>query len=62
MAHPEFPCPGKEFSVLVKANRHYPVRDVECFFDTVAVVHIDVDIQHAIMIPDATVKSFLPQA
>ena len=60
--HPEFPCPREELSILVKANRHHPVCGVECFFNPVAVVHIDVDIQYAIMIPDAVVKLLLPQA
>lgn len=44
IANPEFPCSGEELSVFVEANGHYPIRSVECFFDTIAVVHIDVDI------------------
>lgn len=56
ITHPEFPCSREELTVLVKADRHDPVRGVERFFHAVAVVNIDIDIQHAIVISNAAFR------
>lgn len=42
----------KEFAVFMQGDTHYPVSGVEGFFDTVAVMHIDVDVQHSCMEPE----------
>ena len=43
-AYPQLSSPREEFPILVEANCHYPVGGVKRFFDTVAVMYIDVDI------------------
>lgn len=34
-------------AILVEADRHDSVSQEECFFDTIAMMHIDIDINHA---------------
>ena len=48
---PHFPSSREELAIFVKAGGHDPVRGVECFFDAVTVMHVDVDIQDSMMIP-----------
>ena len=44
IAHSQLSCPWKELSILVKTNRHHPVRSIERFLNAVTVVHVDVNI------------------
>lgn len=41
----------KEFAVLVKATCHDAIRRVEGFLNTVAMMDVDVDVEHSGMIP-----------
>ena len=45
---PEISCAREVFSVLVERGRHDAVRRVERFLDAVAVVDVDIDVQHAL--------------
>jgi hypothetical protein len=44
----------------VKTNCHHPIRGIECLLDAVAMVHVNVDIQDTIVIPDVVGKSWPP--
>jgi hypothetical protein len=44
MTHPQLTRPREELAVLVKADRHYSIGGIEGFLDTIAVVHVDVNV------------------
>jgi hypothetical protein len=50
-----FSGPWEEFSVLVEAGRHDSVSRIERLFNTVTVVHVDVDVKHPLMISTISV-------
>ena len=41
----------KVLPILVKGHRHDAIGGVEGFLDTVTMVHVDVDIKHALLVP-----------
>lgn len=44
-------CSWKEvISILMEADRHNPICEVKCFFNSIAVVHVYVEIEHSCMI------------
>jgi hypothetical protein len=40
--NPEFPSTGKVLPVLMETDRHYTICCVECFFNTVSVMNINI--------------------
>ena len=50
--HPNFTSSREIFSVLVEADGHYTVSCVKRFLHSVSVMHIDVDVKHALMISE----------
>ena len=52
-AYTKFASSGEIFTILVETNCHDTICSVECFFYTIAVMDVDVDVEHAGMIPNA---------
>lgn len=48
---PHLTGPREELSVLVKANSHDSIGDVECLFDTITVMYVYIDVDYSLMIP-----------
>jgi effector-binding domain-containing protein len=48
--YPQFTSTREILSVFVKANGHYSVGGVKCFFNTVAVMDVDVDIEDTLVV------------
>jgi hypothetical protein len=44
---PDLAGTGEELAVFVKGSGHDAVGGVECLFDAVSVVHVDVDVEDA---------------
>jgi hypothetical protein len=45
---PQGPCTREKVTVLVKRDGHHSVGQIKGLFDSVAVVDVDVDVQHAL--------------
>ena len=46
--HSEISGAGEVLAVLVEGDGHDPVGGVEGLFDAIAVVNVDIDVQHAL--------------
>ena len=44
-------CSREVFPILVKGDRHDAISGVECFFHSVAMVNINVNVQHSLVVP-----------
>lgn len=42
--------PREVFSVLVEADSHDPIGRIKCLFNTVSMVDVNVDVEHAVVI------------
>jgi hypothetical protein len=52
IANPQLSRAGKVLSILVEADCHDAVCGIERFFDTVAVMYVNIDVQDAIVIAE----------
>ena len=50
LTHLQIARPGKVFSIFVEGDGHYSVSGIKRLLHTVAMVNINVDIQHPLMI------------
>jgi len=50
-SHPQVPCSGEVFSVLMKGHGHDTVCGIEGFLHAISMVNINVNIQHSLVIP-----------
>jgi hypothetical protein len=48
--YPNISGSRKEFAVFVEADRHDAVRGVECFFNTISMMDVNVDVQNSRMV------------
>ena len=47
---PNLSCTREELAVLVEARRHYSICGVKGLLDTVAMMHIDVNVQNPLVV------------
>ena len=52
LTHPNITRARKEFTILVKRTSHDPIGGIEGFFDSIAVVDVYVDVEHARVVPE----------
>ena len=50
--HPEISCAGEVFPVLMERDRHHSVRGVESLLHSIAVVNVDIHVQHTLVVPE----------
>lgn len=46
LSHLDIASAREEIAILVERNGHHTVRDVECFFDSISVVDVNINVQH----------------
>jgi len=60
--YPELSGSGEIFTVFMETDGHHPVSGIECFFYSITMMYIDVDVKHAIMISSRFLIAYLWQA
>ena len=45
----------------MEADRHHAIGGVKCLFHTITVVHVNVDVEHPIVVPSCISKGQLPR-
>jgi hypothetical protein len=59
-AYAEVSSTGKELAILVKTDRHHTISGVECFFNAVSMMDVNVYVKYALVIPKNAKTNKMP--
>ena len=43
-------CPWEEIAIPMEGDCHHAVGRIECFFNSISMVHVDVDVKHTVVV------------